>query len=105
MIGTHIVRMFGKSRGWAVEIVALLCGAIGIGSLAAPATQPAGSKITAPRAGDWSREDAAHLLRRGGFGGTPEQIDRLHSLGKIAAGDYLLTGQLPADAKAPREPL
>jgi len=39
---------------------------------------------------EWSHEDAAHLLRRAGFGGTPEQIDRLHAMGKMAAVDYLL---------------
>src|SRR5258705_10166702 len=38
----------------------------------------------------WSHDDAAHLLRRAGFGGTPEQIDRIHAMGKFAAVDYLL---------------
>jgi uncharacterized protein (DUF1800 family) len=38
----------------------------------------------------WSREDAAHLLRRAGFGGTGEQIDRLHAMGKMAAVEHLL---------------
>jgi hypothetical protein len=47
---------------------------------------------------DWSRDDAAHLLRRAGFGGTPEQIDQLHSLGRSVAVEYLLTGDLPAGA-------
>src|SRR4051812_21208865 len=42
--------------------------------------------------GDWSRDDAAHLLRRAGFGGTPQQIDRLHAMGKTAAVEYLLGG-------------
>jgi uncharacterized protein (DUF1800 family) len=50
-------------------------------------------------AADWSREDAAHLLRRAGFGGTPEQASALHALGRDAAVDYLLTGQLPAGAQ------
>src|SRR5258705_5393495 len=40
----------------------------------------------------WSHDDAAHLLRRAGFGGTPEQIDRLHAMGKAAAVEYLLNG-------------
>src|SRR4051812_37549782 len=38
----------------------------------------------------WSHDDAAHLLRRAGFGGTPEQIDHLHAMGKVAAVEYLL---------------
>src|SRR5258706_13173862 len=38
----------------------------------------------------WSRDDAAHLLRLAGFGGTPEQIDRIHAMGKAAAVEYLL---------------
>ena len=52
---------------------------------AAPAAAPA----------SWSREDAAHLLRRAAFGGTPRQIDRLHAMGRDAAVEYLLTGQPP----------
>src|SRR3982751_2902266 len=40
----------------------------------------------------WSHDDAAHLLRRAGFGGTPEQIDRLHAMGKKKAGEFLLNG-------------
>src|SRR3954469_9829357 len=40
----------------------------------------------------WSHDDAAHLLRRAGFGGTPEQIDRLHAMGKTAAVEFLLSG-------------
>jgi uncharacterized protein (DUF1800 family) len=47
-------------------------------------------------AGTWSRDDAAHLLRRAGFGGTPEQIAAIQALGRDAAVDYMLTGQLPA---------
>jgi len=49
----------------------------------------------------WSRDDAAHLLRRAGFGGTPAQTDRVHSLGREAAVEYLVTGRLPAGAAAP----
>ncbi|HEV8607241.1 MAG TPA: DUF1800 domain-containing protein, partial [Tepidisphaeraceae bacterium] len=40
----------------------------------------------------WSHDDAAHLLRRAGLGGTPEQIDRIHVMGKVAAVEYLLNG-------------
>lgn len=52
-------------------------------------------------ASTWTRDDAAHLLRRAGFGGTPVQIDRLHDLGKVGAVDYLISGKLPAGAVAP----
>src|SRR5258706_5316896 len=47
----------------------------------------------------WTRDDAAHLLRRAGFGGTPAQIDTLHALGRDAAVEYLLSGQLPGGAE------
>src|ERR1051325_9581712 len=47
-------------------------------------------RLSAATAESWSRDDAAHLLRRAGFGGTPEQIDRIHAMGKFAAVDYLL---------------
>ena len=64
-------------------------------STARPVPQPAHADAS------WSRDDAAHLLRRAGFGGTPEQIDRLHALGRDAAVDYLVTGNLPVGATAP----
>lgn len=32
-------------------------------------------------AAEWDRDKAAHLLRRAGFGGTPDEIDRLFDLG------------------------
>lgn len=49
-------------------------------------------------------EEAAHLLRRAGFGGTPEQIAQLASLGRDAAVDILVDydripiGHAPYDA-------
>ena len=52
----------------------------------------------------WTRDDAAHLLRRAGFSGTPEQIDRLHALGLQGAVDYLLGGTLPAATPAEAAP-
>lgn len=50
---------------------------------------------------EWSRDDAAHLLRRAGFSGTPHQVDALHAYGQRAAVEYFLTGQAPAG----REPV
>jgi uncharacterized protein (DUF1800 family) len=40
---------------------------------------------------NYSFEDAAHLLRRAGFGGTPEEIGQLQALGPKAAAEKLLT--------------
>src|SRR2546421_716442 len=61
-------------------------------SLAAGLILLATLRLSAATANDWSRDDAAHLLRRAGFGGTPEQIDRIHAMGKMAAVEYLLNG-------------
>lgn len=38
----------------------------------------------------WDRDAAAHLLRRAAFGGTAEDVDRLHALGLTGAVDSLL---------------
>ena len=38
----------------------------------------------------WSRDQAAHLLRRAGFGGTPPQIDHLAGLNRKRAVEYLV---------------
>ena len=37
-----------------------------------------------------SYDEAAHLLRRAGFGGTPEEIDDLSSRGREGAVDFLI---------------
>src|SRR5258706_7860803 len=42
----------------------------------------------------WARDDAANLLRRAGFGGTPGQIDALQAMGREEAVEYLLTGKM-----------
>lgn len=52
---------------------------------------------------DWSRDHAAHLLRRAGFGGTPEQIDFLHQMGRRKAVDYLLNYENEPDDTLPIE--
>ncbi len=39
---------------------------------------------------EWSADHASHLLRRAGFGGTPDQIDFLHGLGRRKAVEYLV---------------
>ncbi|QOJ15074.1 MAG: DUF1800 domain-containing protein [Planctomycetia bacterium] len=43
------------------------------------------------REDEWTRDAAAHLLRRAAFGGTPEQIERLHLGGMDAAVSSLLS--------------
>ncbi len=51
---------------------------------------------------DWSYRHAAHLLRRAGFGGTPEQIAYLHGLGRRGAVNYLVDYERVGE---PPEPL
>ena len=46
----------------------------------------------------WTREEAAHLVRRAGFGGSPVEIDRIHALGREAAVDSLLKPDKTDDA-------
>ncbi|GMU36014.1 MAG: DUF1800 family protein [Phycisphaerae bacterium] len=73
-------------RARAVRLWGLgLIGALATGGDVAWADDPLRSTTDS-----WTRDDAAHLLRRAGFGGTPEEIDRLHALGKAAAVDRLV---------------
>ncbi|MEO2175182.1 MAG: DUF1800 domain-containing protein [bacterium] len=46
--------------------------------------------LTAIERQDWSRQHAAHLLERAGFGGTPEEINRLYQLGPKKAVQQLV---------------
>ncbi len=43
-----------------------------------------------PTPNDWTRREAAHLLNRAGFGGSPKQIRSFHSLGRKKAVEQLL---------------
>lgn len=43
-----------------------------------------------PRAKTWNRDRAAHLLRRAGFGGTPQQIDQLAAMPIVDAVSHLV---------------
>jgi uncharacterized protein (DUF1800 family) len=99
-----------KTQNWTLIGLIFAAGGIVTAILLLPASLHAAVPTTAPTtapANDspaiianqtpWTRDDAAHLLRRAGFGGTPEQIDKLQALGRDGAVDYLLTGQ-PADA-------
>ncbi len=87
--GLHFVAV-GIVTGISLLLPALVLAAV-------PATAPtADSPAIIASENAWSSDDAAHLLRRAGFGGTPAQIDALHEMGRDAAVDYLLTGQTPA---------
>ena len=39
---------------------------------------------------EWTITHAAHLLERAGFGGTPEEIDKIFKMGVNEATDYLV---------------
>lgn len=49
--------------------------------------------LTPITAADWSRDRAAHLLERAGFGGTPEEVDRLAAMTPEAAVKWLVNYQ------------
>ncbi len=83
-----------SSASTTIRLIACLIAAMGVARLAA-AAEPGSTAQAAVKATDWSRDDAAHLLRRAAFGGTPQQIDALHALGREAAVEYLLSGKLP----------
>ncbi len=59
------------------------------GTLAANQTS-AQSDMTPLKADAWDVAKARHLLSRAGFGGTPEQIRKLHARGLQGAIDYLV---------------
>lgn len=67
---------------------------VALASAASSAPESHGSQVESLTS--WTRADAAHLIRRAGFGGTPEQIDLLYAMGREGAVDYLLTGKAPA---------
>lgn len=46
----------------------------------------------------WTLNEAAHLLNRAGFGGSPKEIEAFHTLGRVKAVDSLLAADEPADA-------
>ena len=50
---------------------------------------------------DWNSRAAAHLLERAGFGGTPEEVAKLASMGPQAAVSYLVNyKRIPNQLKA-----
>ena len=69
---------------------------------AAQAGDPGSSSLKPISPNDWDHAAAAHLLRRAGFGGTSEQVDRLHALGPQGAIEYLVDyQQIPYEIAPP----
>lgn len=54
-------------------------------------------------ANQWTVDAAAHLLNRAGFGGTPEEIKKLHAMGHAQAVAFLLDSGEEADLFPPPE--
>jgi hypothetical protein len=73
----HFLRSFTALR--ALTAAGLCCVVLAAGTL-----------LAAGREKPWTERHAAHLLRRAGFGGTPEQVEYLVRLGRDGAVDYLL---------------
>jgi len=46
----------------------------------------------------WTLFEAAHLLNRAGFGGSPDDVRAFHSLGRFKAVDSLISPTEPDDA-------
>lgn len=55
-------------------------------------TEPRAGVLSPIAASDWSRDRAAHLLERAGFGGPPDEVDRLAAMTPAEAVDALLAG-------------
>jgi uncharacterized protein (DUF1800 family) len=73
-------------RGQISGRVAIACVLVGVGGSAFGAADP----LAASANPQWSIEKAAHLLRRAGFGGTPEQIQLLSRMGRDAAVSLMI---------------
>lgn len=71
--------------------------------LLSPAVAAPGSPLDPLPEGEWTPAAAAHLLRRAGFGGTPEEVRALHAKGLDGAVDSLLgwDGQPDSDVAGP----
>lgn len=51
---------------------------------------------------DWNSQRAAHLLERAGFGGTPEEVEKLAKMTPAQAVDYLVDYEKIDDGKLPK---
>ncbi len=89
------LRGLGVTLTWRLLLVALIAGNTGVSQASEQRAGPpewAGDLRPIPAA-DWSRDRAAHLLERAGFGGTPQEIDHLASLTPTAAVEWLVNYQ------------
>jgi hypothetical protein len=71
------------SRGFTLKLWPVLLFSVALPAIAAtPAAGPNAwtGDLTPLSATEWNRARAAHLLERAGFGGTPEEIDRLAAM-------------------------
>ncbi|HLF83422.1 MAG TPA: DUF1800 domain-containing protein [Blastocatellia bacterium] len=57
--------------------------------------------LTQLRAAEWNYDRAAHLLERAGFGGTPEEIQKLAGMGPAQAVRHLVSYQEVKNAELP----
>ncbi|MFB3067028.1 MAG: DUF1800 family protein, partial [Planctomycetota bacterium] len=62
-------------------------------ALPAGAAPDTGDALKPLPAGEWSHATAAHLLRRAGFGGSPQDVERVYALGLDGAVQGLLAFQ------------
>jgi len=87
-----------------ILLAALLVPLAAPGWQSKPAISGADSLEPLP-AEEWDYAKARHLLSRAGFGGTPEEVERLHKMGLDQAVESLLSFQGKADeGPAPPEP-
>ena len=59
-------------------------------------SSPGGAALFPIVASSWTRDRAAHLLERAGFGGTPDEIGRLAAMTPAEAVDLMLSGAADA---------
>ena len=79
-------------------------GGAGGETAAAPAPEAWKNDLTSITAADWNYDRAAHLLERAGFGGTPEEIERLAAMTPAEAVDALVSYEGRPDVAPPFEP-
>lgn len=58
-------------------------------------------KVMVKASNDWTIYEAAHLLNRAGFGGSPSEIESFHQRGRQGAVEWLLEG---AESEVPSAP-
>ena len=81
------------ARPWplgALTICLLGLLSAGTNAVAAPSAEPAAGSLSPLPADEWTLAASAHLLRRVGFGGTPEEVAALHARGLDGAVRHLV---------------